>query len=314
MRILRMMAVLCALICPFARAASQEGPNGGRQVRCSSDNGRRNYCPANTHAGVALEKQTSGSPCQQGYSWGYDNGGIWVDHGCRAHFLVEYERPGSNRGGESIVRCSSNDGERHYCEADTRGDVDLIRQHSEAPCDEGVSWGFDQRGIWVDHGCRAEFVAQPNERPDHGRYGGGSTQSLYCASDNGRRNVCPVDARGGVQLVKQRSGASCREGYSWGAGEHEIWVDHGCRADFVATGRGEGHGEGHGQGYGHARACNQSIGQERAEELERQCRQVAPGNREGCRDENSCRVIHDEIRRGCQLLGRDGPRFCEEYR
>ena len=65
------------------------------------------------------------------------------------------------------MRCSSDDGGRHYCEADTRGDVDLIRQHSDAPCEEGVSWGFDRRGIWVDHGCRAEFVAQPNERPQH---------------------------------------------------------------------------------------------------------------------------------------------------
>jgi hypothetical protein len=311
MEILRMLIVLSAVICPFAGAVrGQTYPTGGRQVPCSSDDGRRKYCPANTHAGVALEKQTSGAVCQQGYSWGYDGGGIWVDHGCRAYFRVEYERPGDNRGGESIVRCSSDDGERHYCEADTRGDVDLIRQHSEAPCDEGVSWGYDQRGIWVDHGCRAEFVAQPNERPDHGGYSGGPTQSIYCASDNGRRNFCQVDARGGVQLVKQRSGAACQEGYSWGADEQGIWVDHGCRADFVATGRGEWHGEVH----GHARACKRSIGEERAEELERQCRQVAPGNREACRDENSCRVITDEIRRGCQLLGRDGPRFCEEYR
>ena len=62
------------------------------------------------------------------------------------------------------------------------------------------------------------------------------------------------------------------------------------------------------------RACNRSIGQERADELERQCKKVAPGNRAACNDENSCRVITDEIRRGCQLLGRDGPRFCEDYR
>jgi len=162
----------------------------------------------------------------------------------------------------------------------------------------------------VDHGCRAEFVAQPYERPEHPGGAGGPTQSLYCASDDGRRNFCPVDARGGVQLVKQRSGAACQQGYSWDFDERGIWVDHGCRADFVAAGRGEEHGEEHRRG----RACNRSIGQERAEELERQCKEVAPGNRAACNDENSCRVIADEIRRGCQLLGRDGPRFCEEYR
>ena len=286
--------------------------NGGRQVPCSSDDGRRRNCPADTRAGVALEKQTSGAACLQGYSWGYDEGGIWVDHGCRAYFRVEFERPGENRGGESIVRCSSDDGGRHYCEADTRGDVDMIRQHSDAACTEGYSWGFDNRGIWVDHGCRAEFVAQPNERPEHPGGQGGPVQSLYCASDDGRRNFCPLDVRGGVQLVKQRSGAACQEGYSWGADEHGIWVDHGCRADFVAAGRGEWHGDEH--GHGHGRACNRSIGQERADELERQCKKVAPGNRSACNDENSCRVITDEIRRGCQLLGRDGPQFCEDYR
>jgi len=68
----------------------------------------------------------------------------------------------------------------------------------------------------VDHGCRAEFVAQPYERPQHQGGQGGPAQSLYCASDDGRRNFCPLDVRGGVQLVKQRSGAACQEGYSWG--------------------------------------------------------------------------------------------------
>src|SRR5882757_2421501 len=289
--------------------------SGGRQVPCSSDNGRRNYCRAETHTGVALEKQTSGSPCRQGYSWGYDDGGIWVDHGCRAYFRVEYESPGQTTPGNSIVRCSSDDGGRHYCEADTRGDVDLIRQHSEAPCEEGISWGFDQRGIWVDRGCRAEFVAQPYDRPDRRESGGGGpAQSLYCASDDGRKNYCQLDARGGVQLVKQRSGAACQEGYSWGADERGVWVDHGCRADFVATRRGEGYGEEH----RHGRACNRSIGRERADEraedLARQCSKVSPGTHPPCNADNSCQVITDEIRRNCQLLGRDGPRFCDEYR
>ena len=33
-------------------------------------------------------KQRSDSSCRQGYSWGYDRRGIWVDHGCRADFQV----------------------------------------------------------------------------------------------------------------------------------------------------------------------------------------------------------------------------------
>jgi hypothetical protein len=35
-----------------------------------------------------MVKQRSDAPCRQGYSWGYDHNGIWVDHGCRADFAV----------------------------------------------------------------------------------------------------------------------------------------------------------------------------------------------------------------------------------
>jgi hypothetical protein len=31
------------------------------------------------------------------------------------------------------------------------------REHSDSSCRQGRSWGFDRRGIWVDHGCRADF-------------------------------------------------------------------------------------------------------------------------------------------------------------
>jgi len=34
----------------------------------------------------------------------------------------------------------------------------LIRIRSEAPCVFGQTWGFDDRGVWVDRGCRADFA------------------------------------------------------------------------------------------------------------------------------------------------------------
>ena len=68
-------------------------------------------------------------------------------------------------------------------------------------------------------------------------------QVVRCSSDDGHKQFCQADTRYGVTMVKQVSGAACQEGYSWGADERGIWVDHGCRADFVATGRGEEHGE-----------------------------------------------------------------------
>ena len=222
--------------------------SSGQTVSCSSDDGHRHYCPADTRGGVRLLKQRSDSPCNQGYSWGFDRGGVWVDRGCRADFIVDaYQFRGPGSGGSSgTISCSSDDGRRHYCSTDTRGRVRLARQRSESPCREGYSWGSDNRGVWVDHGCRADFVVEggrgggwdrDHDRDrDRGGYPGGQGQVVSCSSDDMHRHYCAADTRGGVQLLRKRSDSACRQGYSWGYDRRGIWVDHGCRADFQ-TGR-----------------------------------------------------------------------------
>ncbi|HEY3836603.1 MAG TPA: DUF3011 domain-containing protein [Bryobacteraceae bacterium] len=57
----------------------------------------------------------------------------------------------------STVSCNSDDMRRHYCDADTRGGVRLLKQNSGSPCERDRTWGYDRRGIWVDRGCRADF-------------------------------------------------------------------------------------------------------------------------------------------------------------
>src|SRR5580704_17398259 len=102
-----------------------------------------------------------------------------------------------------IISCSSDNMRRNYCAADVRGGVQLVKQRSDAPCIFNRTWGFiNGRGIWVDRGCRADFAIT---RPNWGGWDNG--YNIYCASDNGRRNVCPTDTRGGVQLIRQRSGS-----------------------------------------------------------------------------------------------------------
>jgi Protein of unknown function (DUF3011)/Ricin-type beta-trefoil lectin domain-like len=59
---------------------------------------------------------------------------------------------------EAAIRCSSDDGRRRYCETDTGRGVRLVKQISGSVCEEGRTWGFDRRGIWVDRGCRADFA------------------------------------------------------------------------------------------------------------------------------------------------------------
>jgi hypothetical protein len=91
-----------------------------------------------------------------------------VDHGCRADFVVEgggwdrdhdwdRDRDRDRGDADQIISCASDDMHRHYCAADTRGGVQLLKQRSDSSCRQGYSWGYDRRGIWVDHGCRADF-------------------------------------------------------------------------------------------------------------------------------------------------------------
>jgi len=131
------------------------GPGG---IVCTSNNGERVYCEADTRDGVQMVRQIGGEPCVEGRTWGFDRRGIWVDRGCRAEFRV------APRGdfGERRITCASNNGERVFCESDNRGRVvRMARQISGSPCQEGRTWGWDGRGIWVDRGCRAEFVVVP---------------------------------------------------------------------------------------------------------------------------------------------------------
>jgi len=132
------------------------------QLTCASEDGGRHYCESDIQGQAVMLRQRSGSPCREGYSWGNDRRGIWVDHGCRADFsLTGFQKPPvrSNYAPAYMgtFKCSSDFGTRQYCQVDTRGRVRLSRQISESSCREGYSWGYDRSGVWVDHGCRAEF-------------------------------------------------------------------------------------------------------------------------------------------------------------
>jgi Protein of unknown function (DUF3011) len=210
------------------------GPRCKAQVTsCSSDDGGRHSCPLDVQGRVRIVQQRSESQCQEGYSWGYDDRSVWVDHGCRADFVVDPYRETE----PSTVSCSSDDGRRHYCPVDVPGRIRLAQQRSESACREGYSWGADGRSIWVDHGCRADFVVEPHRERE--------PVTVSCSSDDGRRHYCAVDTRGRVRLAQQRSESPCREGHSWGANNKGIWVDHGCRADFVIEGRRWDHDRDH---------------------------------------------------------------------
>jgi len=145
------------------------GPHAYK-LYCASDDFYRHFCRIYGYGSVELIRQRSESSCVYGRTWGVASDSIWVDRGCRADFAIgtgEYAYGGSRtfnfRG----------------CRVNTYGGVRLIRQRSEAPCVFGQTWGFDDRGVWVDRGCRADFAIGA-------RYGGRYRQNDRDDDDDDR--------------------------------------------------------------------------------------------------------------------------------
>ena len=57
----------------------------------------------------------------------------------------------------SNISCESREYRYNRCETYTDGYARLLSQQSQAPCIRGQTWGYDDRGIWVDKGCAGEF-------------------------------------------------------------------------------------------------------------------------------------------------------------
>jgi Protein of unknown function (DUF3011) len=234
---LLVLALLLPLLThpPTLGARTPQSMAPGANFNCSSEDGRRKVCPANTNGGVQLVYQRSGSPCIFDQTWGFNRQGVWVDRGCRADFAVGFTGGSGNPswggwGDRYNVYCASDDGRRNRCPVDTRGGVRLVRQRSGSPCTFGNTWGYDRDGVWVDRGCRADFeIGQSGWKPSQANV-------ISCASDNMQRKFCDAQTRGSVRIIRQRSEADCIYGRTWGYDQRGVWVDRGCRADFEIGG------------------------------------------------------------------------------
>jgi hypothetical protein len=222
--------VLGAFFAPSSSASAQPGYGQPQTVTCSSNNGRKNYCGDFGNRDIRLVRQISGSPCVQGSTWGIDRGGLWVDKGCRADFVVAGGGRPPGPPPSQTINCSSNNGKRNWCAIGNSRDVQLVRQISGSPCVRGSTWGIDNRGLWVDNGCRADFAFGRG-----GSYGPPpppQPQLVTCSSNNGKRNWCNIGNSRDAQLVRQITGSPCVRGSTWGIDQRGLWVDNGCRADF----------------------------------------------------------------------------------
>ena len=129
-----------------------------------------------------------------------------------------------------FIDCSSIGYRYQYCPVDTQGRVNMIREMSTGNlCRQGRGWGYDNNGIWVDKGCRAQFSYG---RDDGGGNWGGRSGELTCESKGYRYSYCNADTRGRVSLVREISTGNLCTRRNWGYDDGGIWVDRGCRGVF----------------------------------------------------------------------------------
>lgn len=198
-------------------------------VMCESENGKRITCKADTSAGVQIVRQLDDSACGYGREWGYDASGIWVAKGCRAEFVVRGKPKVMVR---SLV-CESENNARKHCAAETQFGVAIFKSLGESNCVMGESWGFDETGVWVDAGCRAQFALGGYRLPAETMPPNAS--KVTCESLDGGHKPCPADTARGVGLLRQISDADCVLNRTWGYDRNGIWVTNGCRAEFAVA-------------------------------------------------------------------------------
>ena len=224
------LGILSSLPAAGSPLSAQERPQvearAGTSLRCESS-GAYQRCPAsNNWRGARLVQQLSSNPCIQGRTWGFDRDAIWVNNGCRGVF--DAGDPFTNAG--ERVTCAGSG--RTECPGDTRYGVTLVRKLSDAACTQNVTWGYQDNAVWVDRGCRAEFLFGAAPAGD----GTGTAKAITCGSSTGLQVTCRTEGYAtDVRLVRDLSGGRCREGETWGHTDSFIWANRGCRGYFEAT-------------------------------------------------------------------------------
>lgn len=220
------------------------------RVRCESKDGRWQHCRLPEGKGdVILLRQLSRNACIRNNSWGVDDEGLWVARGCRAEFGREsaenVESSGDAAVRKRVLRCESRGHGMDHCPIEIAGSVRLTRQLSSMDCELGESWGYDEKGVWVARGCRAEFEVEAVSRPSgqflRRLFGRGDAappvakmgRPLRCESIDGQRKECRTEGATRVELVRQLSRATCKVNSNWGWDAQRVWVAEGCRAEFL---------------------------------------------------------------------------------
>lgn len=131
---------------------------------------------------------------------------------------------------QQTVKCESNNGHRNYCGSYAQNQVSIDRQISGSPCTRDSSWGVDNRGLWVDRGCRAIFNIAYGDRPP----GGGA----YPPPEAGY----PPDQGGEWHHSRSSDPWPPNENWNgghWRSGGACFYKDSNFRGDYICLRRGE---------------------------------------------------------------------------
>ncbi len=129
-----------------------------------------------------------------------------------------------------VTHCVSTESGRTYC-----GHPHMrYTMAGAAPteCVQGKTWGFDDRGVWVTGGCKADFNTLPgNTVTSRTTKVNSAGEVVHCVGTANGRSYCGVAHK--RYVIVGTPPATCVENTTWGMDdEHGVWVTGGCKADF----------------------------------------------------------------------------------
>jgi hypothetical protein len=137
----------------------------------------------------------------------HDRNSIEMNRGCREEF---------HAGGDNLPPGRS----------DRYGDAPVLAVFDQGVRDHPVAPPEHHRG--VDPRTHDDGSDTTGRGMRNGR-------NFSCASTGSDVTWCrqAVDQRNEVEIRRQLSRTACTYGHSWGIDRSDVWVSHGCRAEFV---------------------------------------------------------------------------------
>ena len=142
---------------------------------------------------------------------------------------------------EGTFVCASSGADRTHCPIGSHGGVHFLKRLSDRRCIAGRDWGVDSQGVWVAHGCTAQFAAiggAPAASADAHVATAPHEGPWVCASPKRGHAHCLADTTHGIHIAKQLSKRRCVAGDNWGIDAEGIWTAQGCAARFAMGGAG----------------------------------------------------------------------------